>query len=79
VKLGSGLEPDTQLGPINNAPQFARVQELVEDARRQGGTVVAGGAPLAQPGYFYPADARDRRRRGRSAWSTRSSSGPRSP
>jgi acyl-CoA reductase-like NAD-dependent aldehyde dehydrogenase len=54
VKLGSGLEPDTQLGPINNAPQFARVQELVEDARRQGGTVVAGGAPLAQPGYFYP-------------------------
>ena len=54
VKLGSGLEPDTQLGPINNAPQFARVQELVDDARRQGGTVVAGGAPLAQPGYFYP-------------------------
>src|SRR5262249_5214071 len=54
VKLGSGLAPDTQLAPINTAPQFARVPELVEDARRQGATVVAGGAPLAQPGYFYP-------------------------
>ena len=54
VKVGDGLLPDTQLGPINNQPQFSRVQELVEDARRAGGTVVAGGAPLPTPGYFYP-------------------------
>jgi len=54
VKLGDGLEPGTELGPINNRPQFERVQELVEDARRAGGTVVAGGAPLPRPGYFYP-------------------------
>src|SRR5438094_585886 len=33
VKVGDGLLPDTQLGPINNQPQFSRVQELVEDAR----------------------------------------------
>jgi len=54
VKVGDGLLPDTQLGPINNQPQFSRVQELVEDARRAGGTVVTGGAPLPRPGYFYP-------------------------
>src|SRR2546428_658850 len=54
VKVGDGLQPDTQLGPINNQPQFSRVQELVEDARRAGGTVVAGGAALSKPGYFYP-------------------------
>jgi acyl-CoA reductase-like NAD-dependent aldehyde dehydrogenase len=54
VKVGPGLEPDTQLGPINNRPQFERVQELVEDARRHGGRVVIGGAPLESPGYFYP-------------------------
>src|SRR5437870_11939963 len=54
VKVGDGLQPDTQLGPINNQPQFSRVQELVEDARRAGGTVVTGGAPLPTPGYFYP-------------------------
>ena len=54
VKLGNGLDSDTQLGPINNAPQFERVQELVEDARRSGGKVVVGGAPLEGAGYFYP-------------------------
>jgi len=54
VKLGDGLEPETQLGPINNAPQFRRVQELVDDARQHGGTVVTGGEPLSRPGYFYP-------------------------
>src|SRR3989454_304844 len=54
VKLGDGLEPDTQLGPINNRPQFERVRELVDDARRAGGHVVVGGAPLPRPGYFYP-------------------------
>jgi acyl-CoA reductase-like NAD-dependent aldehyde dehydrogenase len=54
VKVGDGLEPDTQLGPINNEPQFNRVQELVEDARQHGGKVVTGGAPLSKAGYFYP-------------------------
>jgi acyl-CoA reductase-like NAD-dependent aldehyde dehydrogenase len=54
VRVGDGLEKDTQLGPINNRAQFERVQELVEDARRSGGAVVTGGAPLARPGYFYP-------------------------
>jgi acyl-CoA reductase-like NAD-dependent aldehyde dehydrogenase len=54
VKLGDGLEPDTQLGPINNAAQFARVRDLVEDARKSGGNVVTGGEPLSRDGYFYP-------------------------
>jgi acyl-CoA reductase-like NAD-dependent aldehyde dehydrogenase len=54
VTVGPGTEPDTQLGPINNRPQFERVCELVEDARRHGGRVVTGGAPLSRPGYFYP-------------------------
>jgi acyl-CoA reductase-like NAD-dependent aldehyde dehydrogenase len=54
VKVGPGLEAGTQLGPINNRMQFERVQELVEDARKHGGKVVTGGAPLDRPGYFYP-------------------------
>ncbi len=54
VKVGDGLDPDTQLGPINNKMQFDKVVDLVEDARRHGGRVVAGGTPLARPGYFLP-------------------------
>ena len=54
VKIGGAFEPDVELGPINNRPQFERVAELVDDARRHGGAIAAGGAPLARPGYFYP-------------------------
>src|SRR5437667_374507 len=54
VNMGAGFEAGSELGPINNRPQFERVQELVDDARRQGGKVVAGGAPLPRAGYFYP-------------------------
>lgn len=54
VRVGPGSEPETQLGPLNNAPQFERVEELVEDAKRAGGKVVTGGAALDRPGYFYP-------------------------
>jgi len=54
VRVGDGLDPESELGPINNRPQFERVRELVDDARRHGGRVVAGGAPRAGAGYFYP-------------------------
>ena len=38
---------------MNNRPQFERVQELVEDAKRMGGKVVAGGQRLGNRGYFF--------------------------
>ena len=33
VKVGDGLDPQTQIGPINNAMQLERVTGLVEDAK----------------------------------------------
>ena len=53
VHVGDGLDVDSQMGPLNNRPQFERVQELVEDAKRVGGKVVAGGQRLGDRGYFY--------------------------
>jgi len=53
VKVGDGLDPASQLGPLNNRMQFERVSELVEDARKQGARAVAGGAPVGGAGYFY--------------------------
>ena len=53
VKVGNGLDEDSQLGPINNRPQFERVQELVEDARQAGARLVTGGQCLGEGGYFY--------------------------
>jgi len=53
VKVGNGLEPGTQLGPLNNKPQFERVTELVEDAKKHGAKIVTGGKRLGSEGYFY--------------------------
>jgi acyl-CoA reductase-like NAD-dependent aldehyde dehydrogenase len=53
AKVGDGMDPETQLGPINNKPQFDRVSELVADALSSGATAVTGGAPVDGPGYFF--------------------------
>lgn len=53
VKVGNGLEAGTQLGPLNNKPQFERVTELVEDAKKHGAKIVTGGKRLGNEGYFY--------------------------
>jgi acyl-CoA reductase-like NAD-dependent aldehyde dehydrogenase len=51
--VGDGTEPDTQLGPINNKPQFERVSELVDDALKSGARAVTGGKAMDRPGYFF--------------------------
>ena len=53
AKVGNGMDPDTQLGPINNRPQFERVSELVADAIKGGARAVTGGKPMDSPGYFF--------------------------
>jgi acyl-CoA reductase-like NAD-dependent aldehyde dehydrogenase len=52
-KVGDGTDPETQLGPINNKPQYERVSELVADAIKGGARVAAGGKPMDGPGYFF--------------------------
>jgi acyl-CoA reductase-like NAD-dependent aldehyde dehydrogenase len=53
IKVGDGTDPESKLGPINNAPQFERVKELVADALSQGARAVTGGHAMDRPGYFF--------------------------
>ena len=53
LRLGDGLDPQTQVGPLINARQRDRVDTMVADARRQGVEVLAGGSRLERKGYFY--------------------------
>ena len=53
AKVGNGMDADTQLGPINNRPQFERVSELVADAIKGGARAVTGGKAMDSPGYFF--------------------------
>lgn len=54
VVVGDGLYGDTQLGPVQNEMQLAKVKELVADAVQQGGNILAGGNAPSGRGYFYP-------------------------
>ncbi|MFJ7147072.1 aldehyde dehydrogenase family protein [Streptomyces sp. NPDC100445] len=53
VTVGPGLDPDTRLGPVNNAPQLARVEELAQRALAAGARAAAGGHRLDRPGWFF--------------------------
>jgi len=55
AKVGSGLEPDTQLGPIQNKAQYDRVVGILEETKRSGARILAGGEVPAGDGYFLPA------------------------
>jgi len=52
--VGDGFKNGMMFGPLNNKMQYERVKELVEDAKKSGATIKAGGAPLAGKGFFYP-------------------------
>jgi phenylacetaldehyde dehydrogenase len=50
--IGNGLDPATQIGPLINAHQAARVQRFIEGGLADGATLAAGGTALTRPGYF---------------------------
>jgi len=52
VKVGSGFEPDVELGPLQNEPQYEKVLAILQDARERGAQFVTGGGALPRPGYF---------------------------
>ncbi|MGW6774888.1 aldehyde dehydrogenase family protein [Streptomyces sp. NPDC055037] len=51
--VGAGLAPDSRLGPVNNAPQLARVERYTAQALADGARAVTGGHRLDRPGYFF--------------------------
>ena len=54
AKVGDGLDPHTQFGPIQNRMQYERVLGILADARRGGARILAGGELPEGSGYFIP-------------------------
>jgi aldehyde dehydrogenase (NAD+) len=54
VRMGDGSEQGVQLGPIQNHQQYARVLDLIKDAKDKGYTFLMGGDVADAPGYFVP-------------------------
>jgi phenylacetaldehyde dehydrogenase len=52
IKLGSGLDPTTQMGPLVSDEQFRRVTGYLESGRADGATALTGGGRYGERGYF---------------------------
>jgi succinate-semialdehyde dehydrogenase / glutarate-semialdehyde dehydrogenase len=53
LKVGPGIEPDTECGPMITAKAVEKIERLVADAMGRGARVVCGGERVKGPGYFY--------------------------
>jgi len=53
LRVGDGLDPATQVGPLANERQVEKVSSLVADAVKHGATVLTGGEPTGNQGFFY--------------------------
>ena len=54
LRIGPGLDPGTEIGPLIDDDQRVWVHRQVQDAVYEGAELLAGGEPLYGPGYFYP-------------------------
>ena len=52
VKMGPGMEPGTQMGPLVSEEQFRRVSGFLESGKSDGATALAGGGRYGNRGYF---------------------------
>jgi aldehyde dehydrogenase (NAD+) len=57
LRLGDGLDPKTDVGPVVNASQLARIHRYVNIGRREGAKLLCGGRIRAdgayKKGHFY--------------------------
>ncbi|MBU2666213.1 aldehyde dehydrogenase [Actinoplanes bogorensis] len=53
IKLGDPMDPDTEMGPVANLPQYEKVLGYLRTAREEGGTFAAGGEPARELGGLF--------------------------
>jgi aldehyde dehydrogenase (NAD+) len=49
ARMGDPMRPDTQIGPITNQPQLAKVLHYIDIAKGEGARPVLGGARASRP------------------------------
>lgn len=52
MKLGPGLDPETQMGPLVSKEQQDRVTSYIESGKSEGAKVLSGGGAADMDGYF---------------------------
>jgi succinate-semialdehyde dehydrogenase/glutarate-semialdehyde dehydrogenase len=54
LKVGNGLDPDNDIGPLANHRRIEAMEMFVADAKAKGARVLAGGSRIGNRGYYYP-------------------------
>lgn len=52
IKVGPGIEPETQMGPLVSREQLERVSRLLESGAAEGARALSGGRRIDRAGYF---------------------------
>ena len=52
IKVGPGLDPATEMGPLVSDEQFARVTGYIDAGRKEGAEIVTGGKQVGNAAYF---------------------------
>lgn len=53
LKVGSGLDKDTRMGPLAHQRRVPTMESFVDDADRRGGKVLVGGSRIDGAGNFF--------------------------
>jgi succinate-semialdehyde dehydrogenase / glutarate-semialdehyde dehydrogenase len=53
VKVGNGLDSDTQMGPMANPRRPDAIEKMIADAVAKGAKLHAGGERIGNQGYYY--------------------------
>jgi acyl-CoA reductase-like NAD-dependent aldehyde dehydrogenase len=54
AKIGNGLDPATDLGPVQNKMQYDKIVGFIADTKKAGAKFLTGGEVPEGPGYFLP-------------------------
>ena len=57
IKLGTPMDKDTQMGPLNSLKQLENIEKNIRSTVEQGGKIRCGGkrSSISNKGYYFPA------------------------
>ena len=57
IKLGSPMDPETQMGPLNSFKQLEVIEKNIKETIEQGGKLRCGGkrSNISNKGFYFPA------------------------
>ena len=53
IKVGSGLDPESSMGPLAHERRLPAIEKFIDDAKQRGGRIETGGERIGSVGNFF--------------------------